>query len=132
VLLVIDEAHNLCSPELTSPLAVAVRERIIQIAAEGRKFGLWLLLSTQRPSKVHPGIVSQCDNLALMKMTSPLDLDGLSTWFGFAPQAMLAASPWFRQGEALFAGGFVPTPTLVKMGDRLTPEGGSDVGVPLR
>lgn len=132
VLLVIDEAHNLCSPELDSPLAVAVRERIIQIAAEGRKFGLWLLLSTQRPSKVHPGIISQCDNLALMKMSSPTDLDGLATYFGFAPPALLARSPSFRQGEALFAGGFVAAPTLLRVGQRLTPEGGSDVGVPLR
>jgi uncharacterized protein len=132
VLLVIDEAHNLCSPELETPLAVAVRERIIQIAAEGRKFGLWLLLSTQRPSKVHPGIISQCDNLALMKMSSPMDLEGLATYFGFAPPALLAHSPWFRQGEALFAGGFVPAPTLLRVGERLTPEGGSDVGVPLR
>ncbi|PWC03596.1 ATP-binding protein [Agromyces badenianii] len=132
VLLVIDEAHNLCSPELSSPLAVAVRERIIQIAAEGRKFGLWLLLSTQRPSKVHPGIISQCDNLALMKMSSPVDLDGLATYFGYAPAALIARSPWFRQGEALFAGGFVPAPTLLAMNARLTPEGGSDVGVPLR
>ena len=32
----------------------AVTDRLIQIAAEGRKFGLWLLLSTQRPSKIHP------------------------------------------------------------------------------
>ncbi|KRE22521.1 ATPase [Agromyces sp. Soil535] len=132
VLLVIDEAHNLCSPRLDSPLAVAVRERIVQIAAEGRKFGLWLLLSTQRPSKVHPGIISQCDNLALMKMTSPVDLAELGTYFGYAPTSLLARSPWFRQGEALFAGGFVPTPSLVKMNARLTPEGGSDVGVPLR
>jgi uncharacterized protein len=132
VLLVIDEAHNLCSPKLDSPLAVAVRDRIVQIAAEGRKFGLWLLLSTQRPSKVHPGIISQCDNLALMKMTSPVDLEELGTYFGYAPVALLARSPWFRQGEALFAGGFVPTPSLVKVNARLTPEGGSDVGVPLR
>ncbi|MDQ2660606.1 MAG: ATP-binding protein [Actinomycetota bacterium] len=132
VLLVIDEAHNLASPTLDSPLAVAVRERLIQIAAEGRKFGLWLLLSTQRPSKVHPGILSQCDNLALMKMTSPLDLIELGTYFGYAPAALIARSPWFRQGEALFAGGFVPTPSLVKMNARLTPEGGTDVGVPLR
>jgi uncharacterized protein len=132
VLLVIDEAHNLCSPRLDSPLAVAVRERLVQIAAEGRKFGLWLLLSTQRPSKVHPGILSQCDNLALMKMTSPVDLQELGTYFGYAPASMLDRSPWFRQGEALFAGGFVPTPTLVKMNARLTPEGGTDVGVPLR
>ncbi|WP_157001761.1 ATP-binding protein [Agromyces laixinhei] len=132
VLLVIDEAHNLCSPMLTSPLAVAVRERIVQIAAEGRKFGLWLLLSTQRPSKVAPGIISQCDNLALMKMTSPVDLEGLATYFGYAPAALIARSPWFRQGEALFAGGFVPAPTLLAMNARLTPEGGSDVSVPLR
>lgn len=132
VLLVIDEAHNLCSPALTSPLAVAVRERLVQIAAEGRKFGLWLLLSTQRPSKVHPGIISQCDNLALMKMSSPVDLEGLATYFGYAPTALIARSPWFRQGEALFAGGFVPAPTLLSVNARLTPEGGSDVGVPLR
>ncbi|MDR5701196.1 ATP-binding protein [Agromyces aerolatus] len=132
VLLVIDEAHNLCAPHLDSPLAVAVRERLIQIAAEGRKFGLWLLLSTQRPSKVHSGILTQCDNLALMKMSSPVDLAELGTSFGYAPQALLARSPWFRQGEALFAGGFVPTPSLVKMNARLTPEGGTDVRVPLR
>ena len=132
VLLVIDEAHNLCSPERSDPLHVAVRERIIQIAAEGRKFGLWLLLSTQRPSRVHTSIVSQCDNLALMKMTSPLDLDELAAVFGFVPPAMLARATRFRQGEALFAGGFAPAPSFVRMGERLTPEGGADVGVPMR
>ena len=132
LLLVVDEAHNLASPQLDSPLAIAVRERLIQIAAEGRKFGLWLLLSTQRPSKIHPGILSQCDNLALMKMSSPHDLLELGTYFGYAPAELVKRSPWFRQGEALFAGGFVPVPSLVKMNERLTPEGGTDVGVPLR
>lgn len=132
ILIVIDEAHNLCSPEETSPLHRAVRERIIQIAAEGRKFGLWLLLSTQRPSKIHPNILSQCDNLALMRMSSPLDLAELAEVFGFAPRAMLDHSPFFRQGEALFAGGFVAAPTLLQVGDRLTVEGGIDVSVPTR
>jgi len=132
VLIVIDEAHNLCAPGDDAPLSAAVRERIVQIAAEGRKFGLWLLLSTQRPSRVHPSIVSQCDNLALMKMTSPLDLAELASVFGFVPAAMLARSPGFRQGEALFAGGFAPAPMMVAMGERLTPEGGADVAVPAR
>jgi DNA helicase HerA-like ATPase len=132
ILIVIDEAHNLCSPEGTSPLQVAVRNRLVQIAAEGRKFGLWLLLSTQRPSRVHPSIVSQCDNLALMKMSSPVDLDELGTVFGFVPPALLAMASGFRQGEALFAGGFVPAPSLVRMGDRLTREAGVDITVPLR
>ncbi|HEY2555501.1 MAG TPA: ATP-binding protein [Diaminobutyricibacter sp.] len=132
ILIVIDEAHNLCSPDDDGPLHRAVRERIIQIAAEGRKFGLWLLLSTQRPSKIHPSIISQCDNLALMKMSSPTDLDELATIFGYAPPALLARAPRFRQGEVLFAGGFVPAPILASMRTRLTVEGGVDVRVPLR
>ena len=130
-LLVIDEAHNLCSPEVETALERAVLERIIQIAAEGRKYGLWLLLSTQRPSRVHQGIISQCDNLALMRMSSQRDLDELATIFGFAPPALVDQSPLFRQGEALFAGGFAPAPSVVQMRQRLTHEGGRDVSVPL-
>jgi uncharacterized protein len=132
ILIVIDEAHNLCSPDLTSPLQVAIREQIMQIAAEGRKFGLWLLLSTQRPSKIHSSIISQCDNVALMKMSSPLDLKELAAVFGFAPEALIAQSPHFRQGEVLFAGGFVPAPSVVQVRGRVTHEGGVDVSVPLR
>ncbi len=130
-LIVIDEAHNLCSPEVETALERAVLNRIIQIAAEGRKYGLWLLLSTQRPSRIHQGIISQCDNLALMRMSSQRDLDELATIFGFAPSALVNQSPLFRQGEALFAGGFVPAPSAVQMRQRLTHEGGRDVGVPL-
>ena len=132
VLLVIDEAHNLCSPQAETALEKAILNRIIQIAAEGRKYGLWLLLSTQRPSRVHQGIISQCDNLGLMRMSSQRDLDELATIFGFAPAALLNQSPLFRQGEALLAGGFVPAPCTVQGRQRFTQEGGRDVGVPLR
>jgi uncharacterized protein len=132
ILIVIDEAHNLCSPDGERPVEKAVRERIIQIAAEGRKFGLWLLLSTQRPSKIHPSIISQCDNLVLMKMTSPSDLDELGSVFGFVPRALFDAAPHFRQGEALIAGGFAPAPVHIRVAQRLTYEGGSDVRVPMR
>jgi uncharacterized protein len=131
-LIVIDEAHNLCSPDLAGTLLAAVRDRINQIAAEGRKYGLWLLLSTQRPSKIHPGIISQCDNLALMKMSSQSDLDELAKVFGFAPTWLLSLATKFRQGEALFAGGFAPVATTVRVRKRLTHEGGRDVRVPLR
>ena len=131
-LIVIDEAHNLCPAEPSGPLQAAVTERLVQIAAEGRKFGLWLLLSTQRPSKLHPQVISQCDNLALMRMNSRGDLAELTQVFGFAPPAMLAASRTFAQGEVLVAGGFVPVPGFIRMGSRLTFEGGSDVSVPVR
>ena len=131
-LIVIDEAHNLCTPEPATPVEKLLTERIVQIAAEGRKYGLWLLLSTQRPSKVHQNALSQCDNLALMRMSAPRDLADLAEVFGYAPESLLERSPAFTQGQALFAGGFVDQPSLVQMGARLTHEGGTDVTVPLR
>lgn len=130
-LLVIDEAHNLCGTGPTSQVAQRLLDRLIQVAAEGRKYGLWLLLSSQRPSKIHPQILSQCDNLMLMRMNSPDDIVELGRTFGFAPKAMLQASNGFMQGEALLAGGFAPVPMLVQVRERLTRQGGSDVAVPL-
>jgi hypothetical protein len=131
-LIVIDEAHNLCTPNPQTDVEALLTERIVQIAAEGRKYGLWLLLSTQRPSKLHPNALSQCDNLALMRMNSTRDLGEIADVFSFVPEAMLAQVTGFRQGQSLFAGGFAAEPLIVQMGDRITEEGGSDVSVPLR
>ncbi|WP_277209132.1 hypothetical protein [Isoptericola croceus] len=66
-----------------------------------------------------------------MKMSSPRDLADLADHFGYAPADLLARAARFSQGEALFAGGFVPDASLVQVGRRLTHEGGSDVHVPL-
>src|SRR5690606_19496262 len=74
VLTMIDEAHNVCAAEPADPLQAATTERAIRIAGEGRKFGLYLLLSTQRPQKIHPTVLSQCDNLMLMRMNSTADI----------------------------------------------------------
>lgn len=131
-LIVIDEAHNLCSPDPVSGIDRLLTERIVQIAAEGRKYGLWLLLSTQRPSKVHPDALSQCDNLGLMRMSSPRDLAELGLAFGYAPEELLNRAVGFGQGQALFAGGFAAAPQLVQMGSRLTHEGGIDVPIKMR
>lgn len=131
VLIVIDEAHNICSPNPATAVERALTRQLVQIAAEGRKFGLWLLLSTQQPSKVHPNVLSQCDNLCLMRMNSPRDIADLADVFGFAPEELLARSPAFLQGQALFAGGFIESPTVAQMGTRITVEGGGDVPVPM-
>ncbi|WP_308466938.1 ATP-binding protein [Rathayibacter soli] len=132
LLIVIDEAHNLCPPNPTTRVERAVTELLVQIAAEGRKFGLWLLLSTQRPTKIHPNVLSQCDNLCLMRMNAPRDLAELADVFGFVPEELFERSPEFHQGQALFAGGFIQAPTIAQMGGRITEEGGADVQVPMR
>ena len=68
VLIVIDEAHNVCPAEPLDPLAALATERAIRIAAEGRKFGLYLLVSTQRPQKIPQNVLSQADNLVLLRL----------------------------------------------------------------
>lgn len=132
VLVVIDEAHNICPAAPTDPLAQATTSRVIQLANEGRKYGIWLLLCSQRPSRIHESVLAQCDNLALMRMNSPGDLSQLERVFGFAPAEMLLAAPGFRRGECLMAGAFAPAPVFVQVRARRTREGGSDVAVPRR
>jgi hypothetical protein len=50
---VIDEAHNLVPPETSGAIESSVKARLTKIAAEGRKYGLFLILVTQRPSLAH-------------------------------------------------------------------------------
>ncbi|MGI9646946.1 MAG: ATP-binding protein, partial [Acidimicrobiia bacterium] len=89
VLVVIDEAHNICPSEPTSELQELATDHVVRIAAEGRKFGIYLLLSTQRPQKLHPNVLSQCDNLILMRMNSHEDVDHLESVFSFVPPRLL-------------------------------------------
>jgi hypothetical protein len=128
-LIVIDEAHNICAAEPTDDLSRLSRDRAIQIAAEGRKYGLYLLTSTQRPHKVHENVLSQCDNLLLMRMNSQADLTDLARVFSFVPQGLLAGATSFRMGHALVAGKLLPQATFVRMGGRVSEEGGADIGV---
>jgi hypothetical protein len=72
-----------------------------------------------------------CDNLVLRRMNSPADVAELSAVFGYVPPQTLAASTGFLQGEMLLAGPMVPVPTLARVRERLTVEGGGDVAVPL-
>lgn len=127
VLVVIDEAHNVCPAEPLGELQALATEHVVRIAGEGRKFGIYLLLSTQRPQKLHPNVLSQCDNLILMRMNSVEDVGHLASTFSFVPPRLLEQSTNFTLGEALLAGKIAPTPTLAKFEGRMSPEGGGDV-----
>ena len=127
VLIVVDEAHNVCPQEPDSALQATATERAVRIAGEGRKFGLYFLLSTQRPQKLHVNVLSQADNLILMRMNSAADVQRLTEVFSFVPPSLLGRSSHFGQGESLIAGKLVPSPLLATFQGRLTREGGSDV-----
>jgi hypothetical protein len=127
MLIVIDEAHNVCPRTTTDPVTTLATELVARIAAEGRKFGLYLLVSTQRPQRVNELVVSQCDNLVLMRMNAAGDLGYLADTLSFAPRPLLERAMQFRQGEALIAGKIASHATFVRFGPRIAEEGGSDV-----
>jgi DNA helicase HerA-like ATPase len=127
VAIVIDEAQNVCPAEATDPLTALATEDAIRIAGEGRKFGLYLIVVTQRPQKIHENVLSQCDNLVLMRMNSVSDLAHVAGVFSFVPPGLVDRATAFGQGEALVAGKIASHPALVRFGSRLSYEGGADV-----
>ncbi len=127
VLIVIDEAHNVCPAQPEDRLTALATAHAVRIAAEGRKFGLYLLVSTQRPQKVPENVISQCDNLVLMRLNSTADAAFAQGVFSFVPPRLIEHASAFRLGEALVAGKISPHPALVRFGARVAEEGGSDV-----
>jgi DNA helicase HerA-like ATPase len=127
VAIVIDEAQNVCPAEAVDQLTALATEDAVRIAGEGRKFGLYLIVVTQRPQKVHENVLSQCDNLVLMRMNSVADLAHVAGVFSFAPPGLVDRATTFGQGEALAAGKIASHPALVRFGSRISYEGGADV-----
>ena len=96
LLLVIDEAHNVCPAAPGDALTALATEHAIRIAGEGRKFGIYMLVATQRPQKVHENVISQCDNLVLMRLNSAADAAFVAEMFGFAPPGLIGLATDFR------------------------------------
>jgi DNA helicase HerA-like ATPase len=124
VLLVIDEAHNICPQQSTSRLQEIATQYIVEIAGEGLKYGLRLLLVSQRPAKIHASVLTQCDNLVLMRMTSTADVETLAQAFSQVSPSLVAQSKFFVKGESLIVGEIAKSPTFAKFEGRLTQEGG--------
>ncbi len=127
VLLAIDEAHNVLPAFTDDLLLESAVELGVLIAGEGRKFGLHLFIASQRPGKVHPNVLSQCDNLLLMRMNGATDVADLEAVFSHVPPMLLRESLTFGLGQALVAGPLAPLPVVAQVGTRLTAEGGADV-----
>jgi hypothetical protein len=73
--IIVDEAHNFAPDQSTSPLRSRVTARLMQIASEGRKYGLYLILATQRPTKLHRELVAECENSGVLRLQSKLEAD---------------------------------------------------------
>jgi hypothetical protein len=124
IFIVVDEAHNLAPANPTSESIMSVTEALVRIAMEGRKYGLFLILVTQRPGRLNESLFSQCDNLCLMKMSNHADLALVEKTFGFLPARMAQGALDFDQGQMLLAGRFIETVMIARCAPRRTMEGG--------
>ena len=112
-LLVLEEAHHYLRPvpDGDSGASSLAYERL---AKEGRKFGLSLWLSTQRPSEVSPTVLSQCNTWVSFRLTSEQDLRVIASACEWADKREVSRIAGLPRQHALLMGGAVALPTCIK------------------
>jgi hypothetical protein len=125
--IVIDEAHNLVPPETSGAIEESVKARLTRIAAEGRKYGLFLILVTQRPSRLSSDVLSQVENLFLLKLTNRIDLEFIQQAFGTLEPAAVRKAATLEQGQFILSGRLATQVALLKGLPRRTEEGGRSI-----
>ena len=101
--LVLEEAHNYAGPGRADEdrghrLARLAYERI---AKEGRKFGLSLVIASQRPSEVSQTIISQCANFISHRLQNPDDIDHFRRIIPMQARRLLDQVTILASGEAI-------------------------------
>lgn len=110
LLFVCEEAHKYASADRTSGFA-PTRRAISRIAKEGRKYGVYLGLVTQRPAELDPTIISQCGTLFAMRMSNDRDQALLRSAVSDTTANLFAFVPSLGIREALAFGAGIPLPT---------------------
>ncbi len=120
---VIEEAHRFVRNEANyGALGYNIFERI---AKEGRKFGLLLGISSQRPSELSKTVVSQCSNFIIHRVQNPDDLQYISRMVPYINQGMIDRLTYLQTGHALVFGTAINLPTLTKF-EQANPKPDSD------
>lgn len=122
---VLEEAHNL----IPSNSQTRASRIINTVAAEGRKFRVFLTLITQRPSKISPDALSQCGSQIVMQLTNPDDQHAVQKASEAISAELLEDLPGLNKGEAIVLGQLTRIPVMVRISGRESAEGGSDVDI---
>lgn len=114
LLLVYEEAHKYV-PNSDMVKYRASRDSIERIAKEGRKYGVSLLLASQRPSEISDTIFAQCSNYVAMRLTNPNDQACVKKLLPDTLGDLINKLPSLRAGEGLLIGDAVVLPSVVKI-----------------
>ena len=125
MMLVVEESHNFC-PQVGQ---VASSKVFRTLASEGRKFGLGLLVITQRAAKIDKNVLSQCNTQIILKVTNPNDLKAIVSSVEGLTSAMAEEISRLPIGVAIMTGGGLQMPLMVEVRPRETKHGGESVKV---
>jgi len=114
-LFVLEEAHTFAPAKadtLAEQQAVATTR---QIAQEGRKFGVGLVLISQRPSRLDETTLSQCNSYVIMRMANPADQSYVRRVIETLGEDEVQMLPDLDVGEAILSGQLINFPVLVRI-----------------
>ena len=120
VLLVCEEAHRYV-PNRGEAQYEAAQEAIRRIAKEGRKYGIGLLLVSQRPSEVEATVLSQCNSWIVLRIANDADREHVKAILPDSMAGLTKMLSGLRRQEAIFVGqaAVLPSRVLIRT---LTPE----------
>jgi uncharacterized protein len=113
VLLVCEEAHNYV-PQSENVAFRSSKKSIERIAKEGRKYGLSLMIVSQRPSEISESIFSQCNNFISLRLTNNNDQKYVKYLLPDNSTSLVDVLPNLSSGEGIVVGDSVILPMVVK------------------
>ena len=127
MMLVIEEAHNYC-PEKGFGKTVST-DIMRTIASEGRKFGLGMMVISQRPARIDKNVLSQCNTQIVLKVTNPNDLQAIRKGLEGISVEAEAEIKRLPPGVAMIVSGDIERPIVVEIRARKSRHGGKSVSV---
>ncbi|SDB52866.1 hypothetical protein SAMN02927930_02079 [Pseudidiomarina indica] len=112
VLLVCEEAHRYV-PNRGEAQYEAAQSAVRRIAKEGRKYGVGLLLVSQRPSEVEATVLSQCNSWIVLRITNDADREHVRSVLPDSMSGLTKMLSGLRRQEAIFVGQAATLPTRV-------------------
>ena len=115
LVVVVDEAHNFLGRQIGGEDAVARLDAFELIAKEGRKFGLNICLTTQRPRDITEGVLSQMGTLVVHRLTNDRDREVVERACGEIDRSASSFLPNLKPGEAAIIGADFPIPLTIQI-----------------
>jgi DNA helicase HerA-like ATPase len=115
VVLVLEEAHRYIPERATLERQLRAREVFEKIAKEGRKFGLSLLVASQRPSELSRTVLAQCNSFIVHRIQNPDDQQYFRSVISGINRELLDQLPALAQQQAIVMGDCVTLPLQVRI-----------------